>query len=401
MEKRLPLTNRNTLLNRNIIRDLYNRLEKESDFLKRYPNFKLNDGKIHILYLSPLLNETGYYRFIAPALELENTTTHSAIISNIHKWDYNKTFDDYDTPIDARLVDWAHYIIIPAMLTSISYLINTLKKINDTLEFFMDIDMNYFRIAEGHPHKTTRKQLLTLIENISKANGVLCANQNILEDVDNLLSRHFPNEITSLEYTPAFISDYAYRDIPQIRKNNTDKIRIGIVGDPAIAADVEPIINVIKQIMEKYKDKAELILFGWNGFTFGKNLFKDIPFVYESPVGLFGYFKKLNDLTLDIALIPVHDLLYNATGKSFVRYLEHAHNETVVIASNISPYKEIIINGENGFLAETEKEWLDSITLLIEDNGLRTSVGQYAHKFVWENLSYTRKNLKIFTSIFY
>ena len=37
---------------------------------------------------------------IAPALELNKTKSHKAIVNQIHKWNFNKKHDEYDTPVD-------------------------------------------------------------------------------------------------------------------------------------------------------------------------------------------------------------------------------------------------------------------------------------------------------------
>jgi glycosyltransferase involved in cell wall biosynthesis len=54
---------------------------------------------------------------------------------------------------------------------------------------------------------------------------------------------------------------------------------------------------------------------------------------------------------------------------------------------------EIIQQGINGFLASTEEEWLDKLTILIEDEELRILLGKAGRKTIeqkysvraWEN----------------
>src|SRR5579885_787089 len=112
------------------LKELYGRLNTAKNFKEKYPQYNMDDNKIHVLFLSPCLNEAGYYRMILPALELNKTDTHSAIIGHIHKWDFNKLFDDYDTPIDFRLVEWADYVVLPVMFTDAAYIIKSMREIN-------------------------------------------------------------------------------------------------------------------------------------------------------------------------------------------------------------------------------------------------------------------------------
>ena len=152
------------------LKELYSRLNTAKDFKELYPHYEMEDNKVHVLFLSPCMNETGYYRMILPALELNRTDTHAAIIGHIHKWDFNKMFDDYDSPVDFRLVKWADYVVIPAMFTDISYIIKSMREINDDIEFVMDLDINYHELPEYHPdYKKLRPELKEMmISNLLK-----------------------------------------------------------------------------------------------------------------------------------------------------------------------------------------------------------------------------------------
>jgi glycosyltransferase involved in cell wall biosynthesis len=51
-----------------------------------------------------------------------------------------------------------------------------------------------------------------------------------------------------------------------------------------------------------------------------------------------------------------------------------------VIASDVGPYRDYVIDGVNGFLVDTEAEWIDRLELLIADTDLRTSMGAQARE---------------------
>jgi phosphatidylinositol alpha-mannosyltransferase len=60
-----------------------------------------------------------------------------------------------------------------------------------------------------------------------------------------------------------------------------------------------------------------------------------------------------------------------------------------VIASNIDGLREIIVNGETGFLVNTPKEIVEKLTLLYQNQELRNQMGikgrEYVKKFNWDN----------------
>ena len=57
-----------------------------------------------------------------------------------------------------------------------------------------------------------------------------------------------------------------------------------------------------------------------------------------------------------------------------------------VICSDIPSYK-LISTPEKSFCCETEKDWVNSLKLLIEDHELRSNMGEIAYKFSWSQHS--------------
>jgi glycosyltransferase involved in cell wall biosynthesis len=49
--------------------------------------------------------------------------------------------------------------------------------------------------------------------------------------------------------------------------------------------------------------------------------------------------------------------------------------------------KDIVQDGENGFLAATEEEWVEKIAKLVECEGLRIKFGQAGRKTIEEKYS--------------
>ena len=58
------------------------------------------------------------------------------------------------------------------------------------------------------------------------------------------------------------------------------------------------------------------------------------------------------------------------------------------------------MDGENGFIASSEEEWISKTDQLIANDQLRKSMGNNAFKTVWENFSYTPKAIQRLKSIF-
>lgn len=360
-------------------------------FREKYPLFNLKDQKIHVLFLSPCLNETGYYRMILPALELNKTDTHSAIIAHIHKWDYNKLFDDYDHPVSIRLVKWADYVVLPSMFSDVSYIIESFRAVNSDIDFVMDLDLNYHALPDYHPHKKvlTSEAKATLLNNLSLVDVVTAPNMTILRNYLNLAH----SSPKMFEFSPEnfgnLVSNFAYDDITEIHRNPGVKVRIGILLDGFFPEDLRTIEDALLKVLAENKDMVELVIYGWNDKMRARyGILKDIEVEFKQIVNTNVFHTYLNELTIDIGLIPFVNNVYNRSGRAFNRLLDFSGLMIPSVMPSVAPFTGCIKDGENGFLARTSEEWYDKMTRLIHDAELRISMGQLASAMVWQSYSY-------------
>lgn len=94
------------------------------------------------------------------------------------------------------------------------------------------------------------------------------------------------------------------------------------------------------------------------------------------------YLQSLKDI--DIAVVPLLDDRFNAC-KSAIRYLEAALCGTVVIASPVGQFEEVIKSGVDGFLAKDSEAWRRALQTLIESESTRESVSLEANSNVLAN----------------
>ena len=80
--------------------------------------------------------------------------------------------------------------------------------------------------------------------------------------------------------------------------------------------------------------------------------------------------------------------------------MDFSGNMVPVIASQIMPFTKIIEEGENGFLASTDEEWVTKIETLIENGDLRQAIGKNAFSAVWAKYSYTPQAIERLKNIF-
>lgn len=159
------------------------------------------------------------------------------------------------------------------------------------------------------------------------------------------------------------------------------KLRIGWQGGSSHYEDLWLIVEPMKTILKRHPD----ITFVYFGDMRMAGLFKDFPqnqVEYHSWVDHKVYPYKLALLNLDIGLCPVADNIFNRS-KTAIKYFEYSVYKMVTIASNITPYSNVITNDKDGLLVNNNaNEWIDAIERVVY---LNNQIGQKAYDNVYEN----------------
>lgn len=197
----------------------------------------------------------------------------------------------------------------------------------------------------------------------------------------------------NVEVLPNCIDPF-YFDEPL--KNDTDVVRIGIVGSIAVTKD----FWVIKPILDHFKDRKDVkfVLFSLppdKEDKFMRELYAEeyaylesYDFEWQPFVPMHQYYDTLNELRLDIAVIPRHDNYFNRC-KSNLKFLEMSMFEIPVIAQSFStgdsPYEANPEDAKHMILAQTDQEWIDAIEDLVADKEKRAKIGKTAKEYVLAN----------------
>lgn len=88
----------------------------------------------------------------------------------------------------------------------------------------------------------------------------------------------------------------------------------------------------------------------------------------------------------DIGIVPLLDLEWNP-WKFYLKTVQYMGAGLPVVARRIGSNTQVIQDGKNGFLVETEEEWYQRLKLLIDDADLRREMGVEARRTAVENYS--------------
>jgi glycosyltransferase involved in cell wall biosynthesis len=162
-----------------------------------------------------------------------------------------------------------------------------------------------------------------------------------------------PTTIDTKEYYP-------------IRKKTRDKICIGWSGSVTTIPHLKTQMEALRQIKKKYSEKVYFKIIGDANFYDDELDVKGLAWKKE---------KEIEELSeFDIGIMPLPDSEW-AKGKCGLKGLQYMSLEIPTIMSPVGVNSEIIIDGENGFLADSTNEWVSKLSLLIESEALRKELG--------------------------
>lgn len=163
---------------------------------------------------------------------------------------------------------------------------------------------------------------------------------------------------------------------PELRRK--DKIVIGWSGSITTIKHFEMAIPALKQIQNKYPNKIEIQVIGQGSYTH-----PEITIVSKN----WSSKTEVDDLNcFDIGIMPLPDDEW-VKGKCGLKGLSYMACGVATIMSNVGVNSDIVEHGKNGFLAKTEQEWVDCLSLLIENSALRQDIGQVGRDTVVKNYS--------------
>ena len=88
----------------------------------------------------------------------------------------------------------------------------------------------------------------------------------------------------------------------------------------------------------------------------------------------------------DISIAPLENFVFN-DAKSNIKYLEASITKVASVCSPRAAFADVIVNGENVFLADNEQQWHEAFDTLIQNPELRDSMAQAAYRTVTETYS--------------
>jgi len=183
-----------------------------------------------------------------------------------------------------------------------------------------------------------------------------------------------------------------FNEYKRVNKKSNQKVCIGWTGSFSTIKHFESIQTVLSDLKKKFNDTVYFKLIGDPKYQNSLLEMKGIAWNSKT---------ESEDLSeLDIGIMPLPDNEW-AQGKCGMKGLQYMALGIPTVMSPVGVNKDIIQDGENGFLASTDEEWVDKLSLLIESEVLRKKLGDEGRKTIEDKYSVEanrEKWLQAFTS---
>lgn len=250
--------------------------------------------------------------------------------------------------------------------------LNILKALNSNIVFDFDDAVYLQERFLDRFNRTLKISRYIIVENEQNEEYVRKFNPNVIRitgPVDT--SRYVPKQkITSM----------------------SGAVTIGWVGSPEATKYLKPLTAVFRKLSEKYVG-LKLLLIGASDFRIeGLNVI----------TRKWNMDSETSDLqSFDIGIMPLENDAWSR-GKGGYKLLQYMAIGIPCVASPVGVNKDIVRNGQNGYLAKTEEGWLDALSKLVSDASLRQKMGVEGRRIAQEEYSYetaTPKMIVVFDNI--
>jgi glycosyltransferase involved in cell wall biosynthesis len=167
--------------------------------------------------------------------------------------------------------------------------------------------------------------------------------------------------------------------LKSVATQDADKvIEIGWTGSFSTIEHLRFGLPILYAMKEKYGEKITFKVIGDSSFTDTRLGIQGIAWNSETEVA---------DLqTIDIGIMPLPDNEWTR-GKCGFKGLTYMSLGIPTVMAAVGVNNEIIADGENGFLATTEASWIEKLSLLVENQTLRQTLGRAGRQTVIDRYS--------------
>jgi glycosyltransferase involved in cell wall biosynthesis len=228
------------------------------------------------------------------------------------------------------------------------------------VRFFLDFDDAAHIKYAGHP--TLQSKISSLM---NTADGVV---------VGNACLRSYASQFTPrVSVIPTVLDISRYPLHPESAYRPNDEVRIGWIGTPSTSAFLQGLSHVFHALQKKFCNLHFRFVGAAPGMsTLGLNA-DIVEWSEKTEVELLA--------GCDLGIMPLPDTDFTR-GKCGLKLIQYMACWLPTVASPVGANCEIIEDGKTGFLAGTDQDWINKLSVLIVNSGLRRELGSAGRRRV-------------------
>ncbi|HSS43991.1 MAG TPA: glycosyltransferase family 4 protein [Thermoanaerobaculia bacterium] len=221
--------------------------------------------------------------------------------------------------------------------------------------YLVDYDDAIFHRYDFHRNPLVRALLGMKIDRIlRRAAVVLAGNEYIAQ-------RARRAGAPRVEVLPTVVDLERYKALPATRRT---EVMIGWIGSPTTAPYLRMVEGALREACRD--SRTRVVLVGSGPIELSGVPLTIRPWSEETEAAEIGEF--------DIGIMPLPDTPWER-GKCGYKLIQYMACGKPVVASPVGVNPEIVREGANGFLAQTEGEWVKALAALRDDGAMRERLG--------------------------
>lgn len=161
-----------------------------------------------------------------------------------------------------------------------------------------------------------------------------------------------------------------------IQRPRRDKVTIGWAGGSSHEQDLHEATYGLRKTLDHNRNAEAHFI----GCDFRRVVSRPLRFTNWAH-NVFDYYKLID---FDIGIAPLRATRF-AECKSAIKALEYSALGIPVVASDVAPYRDFVIDGVTGYLVSRDHEWAARLRELVNDTAMREEMGAKAkaHASEW------------------
>ncbi len=219
--------------------------------------------------------------------------------------------------------------------------------------------------AGGNPE--SRRRLKRFERTVREADSVICGNSYLKGWAERYRKgvEVIPTPVDTKRYTP------------KTSYQKAEHITIGWIGSASTLVYMENMLSIWDEIGSRFPG-IRLKIVADRFFDCNRIVVVKKHWTYR---------EEIDDLhSFDIGVMPLTDDPWSK-GKCAFKLIQYMAVGLPAVASPVGMNREVIKDGFNGLLATTPAEWVEKLTMLIENRKMRETLGRRARETVMERYS--------------